>query len=119
MDCGLHPFEMVINTYSVTTESFPLDIVLVCNYYIRLLRNGNSPDMNPAENIGAIIKNRVEELMASEDRQNRYDYDILKTNIENTLNDLENDTDLFVDLLCSMRKRFDALSAARGGHTNF
>ncbi|CAF0900670.1 unnamed protein product [Rotaria sordida] len=80
---------------------------------------GNSPDMNPAENIGAIIKDKVEELMSSEDRQNRYNYDILKTNVENTLKDLENDTDLFIDLLCSMRKRFDALKAAGGGHTNF
>lgn len=57
--------------------------------------------------------------MASEDRQNRYNHDILKANLENTLNNLENDTDLFVNLLCSMRKRFDALRAAQGGHTNF
>ena len=71
------------------------------------------------KNIGAIIKDKVEELILSEDRQNRYNYDILKTNVENTLKDLENDTDLFIDLLCSMRKRFDALKAAGGGHTNF
>jgi hypothetical protein len=75
--------------------------------------------MNPAENIGAIIKDKVEELIASEDRQNRYNYDILRANVENTLIDLENSTDLFVDLLCSMRKKFDALKAAEGGHTNF
>jgi transposase len=80
---------------------------------------GNSPDMNPAENLGAIIKDKVEELMANEDRQNRYSYHALKINIENTLKDLEDDTDLFIDLLCSMRKRFDALKAARGGHTTF
>jgi hypothetical protein len=80
---------------------------------------GNSPDMNPAEHIGAIIKDKVEELMASEDRRNRFSYDILKTKIEKTLKNLENKTDLFVDLLCSMRKRFDALKAAEGGHTNF
>ncbi len=36
-------------------------------------------DMNSAENIGAIIKDKVEELMASEDRRNRYNYDVLKT----------------------------------------
>jgi len=80
---------------------------------------GNSPDMNPAENIGAIVKDKVEELMAAEDREDRYNYDILKTNLEIVLQDLEDDIDLFVDLLCSMRKRFDALKAARGGHTNF
>jgi hypothetical protein len=71
------------------------------------------------KDIDAIIKDKVEELMLSEDRQNRYNYDILKTNVENTLKYLENDTDPFIDLLCSMRKRFDALKAAGGGHTNF
>jgi hypothetical protein len=80
---------------------------------------GNSADMNPAENIGAIIKDKVEELVASEDRKDRYNYDILKINVENTLKNLDNDTDLFIDLLCSRRKRFDALKAAGGGHTNF
>jgi hypothetical protein len=71
------------------------------------------------KDIDAIIKDKVEELMLSEDRQNRYNYDILKTNVENTLKYLENDTDPFIDLLCSMRKRCDALKAAGGGHTNF
>lgn len=89
------------------------------NFWGNSIWPGNSPDMNPAENIGAIIKDKVEELMASEDRQNRYSYDVLKSNLENTLQDLENDTDLFIDLLCSMRNRFDALKAARGGHTHF
>ncbi|CAF1368464.1 unnamed protein product [Rotaria magnacalcarata] len=80
---------------------------------------GNSHDMNPAENVGAIIKDNVEDLMANEDGQNRYSYDVLKTNIEKTLRDIEDDTALFIDLLCSMRKGFDALEAAGGGHTNF
>jgi len=52
-------------------------------------------------------------------RRDRYNCDVLKTNVENTLKDLEYDTDLFIDFLCSMRKRFDALEAARGGHTKF
>ncbi|CAF1488651.1 unnamed protein product [Adineta ricciae] len=79
----------------------------------------NSPDMNLTENIGAIIKEKVEELMANEDRPNRYNYDILRANVENTLIDLENNTDLFVDLLCSMKKIFDVFKAAGGGHTDF
>ena len=73
--------------------------------------------MNPTENIGVTIKDKVAELMTNEDRQNRYSYDILTTNFENTLKNVENDTDLFIDLLYSMRKRFDALRATRGGHT--
>lgn len=39
---------------------------------------GNSPDMNPVENIGVIIKDKVEELTTSEDHRDRYNYDILK-----------------------------------------
>jgi hypothetical protein len=89
------------------------------NFWSNSIWPSNSPDMNPAENIGAIIKDKVEELMTSEDRRDRYNYDVLKTNLENTLKDLEDDTDLFIDLLCSMRKRFDALEAVRGGHTRF
>ena len=53
--------------------------------------------MNSSENnIDAIIKDKVEELMTSEDRQNRYNYDIPKTNVENTPKNLENDR-LYVD----------------------
>ena len=80
---------------------------------------GNNLGMNPAENIGAIIKEEVEELMASEDYQNRYSSDVLETNVENVLTNVEDDTDLFIDLLCPMRKRFDALKAAREVHTMF
>jgi len=76
--------------------------------------------VNPREHIGAIIKDIVEELMASEDCRNRFSYDVLKTNIEKTLKDLENYTDSFVDLRSqmrnSMRKIFDDLKAAEGGH---
>ena len=89
------------------------------NFWGNSIWPGNSSNMNPAENIGAIIKDKVEELMTSEDRRNRYSYDILKTNLESTFKDLEDDTDFFINLLYSMRKRFDALEAARGGHTSF
>ena len=81
--------------------------------------SGNRSNMNPAENIGASINNNVEESMANKNRQNRYNYAVLKTDLENTLEDLEDDTDLFIDLLCTMRKRFDALRATEGVHTKF
>ena len=89
------------------------------NFWRNSIWPGNIPDMNPAKNVGAIIKDKVEELRANEDRRDRYNYDALKTNLENTLQDLEDNTDLFSDLLCSMRKRFDALKAADGSHTKF
>ena len=65
---------------------------------------GNSPDMHSAENFRGIIKDKIEEVMASEVLKNRYSYDELKTNIDNTLTDVEDNTDLFIDLLCSMEK---------------
>ncbi len=48
--------------------------------------------MNTAEHIGAIIKDKVEELMAREDRGIRLHKDVLKTNLENVLKSLENDS---------------------------
>ena len=89
------------------------------NFWDNSIWPRNSPEMNPVENIGAIIKDKAEELITNEDRQNRYNYDVRKSNLENTVEDLENDTDLFIDLLCSMRNRSDALKAAREGHTSF
>ena len=47
--------------------------------------------MSPAENVAAIIKDKAEELMANEDRCDRYNYHALKTNLENTFQNLEND----------------------------
>ena len=38
------------------------------NFLGNSIRPGNSPDMNPTENIGALIKDEVEERMTSEDR---------------------------------------------------
>ena len=75
--------------------------------------------MNPAKNISAIIKDKVEESIANEDRRNRYNHDVLKTNLGNTLKGLKVGIDLFIDLLCSTSIRFDALDTAEGDHTEF
>jgi hypothetical protein len=62
----------------------------------------NSPDMNPAENIGAIIKDKVEEQVAREDRRNRYTYHVLKTNPEETLKDFEDEiTQIVLVISCA------------------
>ena len=74
-------------------------------FWGHLICPGKSPDMNPPENIGAIIKDKVEELIVSEDCQNRYSYNVVETNIENALRNVEDDTEFFfIDLLCSIRK---------------
>ena len=47
-----------------------------------------------------IIKDKVEDLMESEDRQNRYSYDVLQTNIEKHLKILKM-TRIFLLIYCA------------------
>jgi hypothetical protein len=54
--------------------------------------------------------------MAREDWGIRLHKDLLKTNLENVLKSLENDSHLSVDLLCNMKKCFHACRVAEGGH---
>lgn len=80
---------------------------------------GNSPDLNPTENLGAIVKERVERLMHLENGQGRYSRETLEKNLNIVLNELEFDTELFEDLLCSMPKRFEQVRNANGGETDY
>lgn len=80
---------------------------------------GNSPDLNAAESIGAIIKDEVETLMLKESGQGRYSKETLQRNLENVLRSLENREDLFLNLLCSYPNRFKAVLRAQGGHTEY
>ena len=62
----------------------------------------NSPDLNPAEHIGSIIKDRTEAAMnqETERKAGRYSTDTLRFNLEHVLRSLEDDTELFQNLLC-------------------
>jgi hypothetical protein len=79
----------------------------------------NSPDLNAAENIGAIIKDEVEALMLQESGPGRYSTETLRQNLENVLKNLENDTDLFERLLCPYPDSFKAVLKSNGGHTEY
>ncbi len=79
----------------------------------------NSPDLNPTENIGEIIKDRVEARMHQEVGQGRYSAATLHANLEAVLRELESDEALFADLLTSMVAHFAAVRAAQGGHTKY
>ncbi|CAF0718778.1 unnamed protein product [Adineta ricciae] len=61
----------------------------------------NSPDLNAAEHIGSIIKDEVEKKMSLETGYNRYHEGILQMHIANVLTGMEEDTELFENLLCS------------------
>jgi len=80
---------------------------------------GNSPDLNPAEHIGAIIKDEVEARMSQETGPDRYSVETLKKNLTLVLESLENQTDLLVDLLCSYPSRLKAVRDANGQHTDY
>lgn len=80
---------------------------------------GNSPDLNPAEHIGSIIKDRTEAAMNQETGPGRYSTDTLRLNLEHVLRSLEDDTELFQNLLCSYPSRLKAVVDAQGGHTDF
>ena len=82
-------------------------------------RPGNSPDLNPTENLGEIVKDRVERLMYLEKGPGRYSKETLRQKLDIVLSELEFDQNLFQDLLCSMPRRFRPVRDANGGETNY
>ena len=80
---------------------------------------GNSPDLNPAEYVGAIMKERVEEILleASEEELNSRGF-LLQT-ITDVLEELKDDKPLFRNLLRSFRTRLDLMKAENGGPIKF
>lgn len=80
---------------------------------------GNSPDLNAAEHVGSIIKDKVEAKMTQERGPDRYSVETLKKNLAEVLESLEDQTELFEDLLCSYPARLKAIRDAHGQHTNF
>ena len=80
---------------------------------------GNSPDLNAAEHLGAIIKDEVEAKMIQEEGCNRYSIETLKKNLITVLESLENRTELFESLLCSYPAGLKAIRDVGGQHTNF
>lgn len=86
------------------------------NFWGKSVWPGNSPDLNPTENIGSIIKNEVDAFMAEE---KHHTHSTLLETIEKVLRGLENRTDLFAHLLGSFPARVKAVLAANGAHTKF
>jgi len=75
---------------------------------------GNSPDLNPAENIGAIMKDRVEDVLivASEAEQSSRDF--LIATIEDVLEDMKRDRRMFRNLVMSFPTRLDLVKESNG-----
>jgi len=54
--------------------------------------------LNPAEDLGAIIKDRVDDRMLNEGHE-RYSHQTLLSNLQTVLHNLEHDSELFAELL--------------------
>lgn len=74
----------------------------------------NSPDLSPAEHIGAIIKDEVEAKILKQRGPGRYSVETLKENLMIVLESLENRTELLKNLLCSYPCRLKAVCDAHG-----
>ena len=77
---------------------------------------GNSPDLNPTENLVAIVKERVERRMITENSRNLPEMKII---FKSVMAELNQDTTLLHTLLTSMAKRVEAVVANGGGPTRF
>ena len=73
---------------------------------------GSSPDLNPCENLGAILKDRVEHRLENSG-------ETLEEALHNTLTDMEYDRDLFTSLLLSYPSRLTSVKESNGGQTKF
>lgn len=78
---------------------------------------GSSPDLNPCENIGAILKEKVDAFLHQ--NPNRLKKEMVRTAETNILNDMKNDQQLFENLLNSFPSRLRAVKASHGGHTDY
>jgi hypothetical protein len=77
---------------------------------------GNSPDLNPTENLGSCIKERVETRMLADKTESLLD---MKEIFKSVIADINNDTTILQTLLRSMRTRLDAVILAEGGPTRY
>ena len=74
------------------------------------------PDLNPAEHIGAIIKDGVEDYLR---KGGDHSQTALRVAIDVVLNGIRGNTELFERLLCSYPARIKAVLQANGGPTDY
>ena len=73
---------------------------------------GSSPDLNACENLGSILKGRVENRLLETGGD-------LQQVLVSVLEELEFDDELFTSLLTSYPTRINAVREAKGGHTKY
>ena len=82
-------------------------------------QNQNGQTTIPAENIGNFLRDHVDSLMSKKEDKNRMNLGNLSSQVHNALKDLESEAELFENLLLSMERHLEAVTQARGGHTEY
>ena len=80
---------------------------------------GNSLDLNECEDLGAILKQRVQQKISEYNGENTYSKEVLREMITSVLAEMEHSTDFFEKLLLTNLKRLTAVEEAHGGQTCF
>ena len=100
---------------AITTQLLRVNSV---DFFDNSLWPVSSPDLNAAEYIGAIMKNRVEEGLLAFEEQERCKPAILRQTLDTVLDELLDDTELIEKLLKSYR-RLQVVKDAGGYHTHY
>ena len=79
----------------------------------------SSPDLNTCEDLGALLKQRVQQNISEYNGENTYSKEVLREMITSVLAEMEHSTDLFEKLLLTYPKRLTAVEEAHGGQTCF
>ena len=87
------------------------------DFFGNFVRPGNSPDLNPTENLGGIVKQRVEENFFHFGRSSALQE--MKEAFSVVIDELSRDPTLLQSLLKSMRRRLDAVQTSGGGYTKY
>jgi hypothetical protein len=80
---------------------------------------GCSPDLNATENLGAILKERVESTLLRQLVEDRMNHQIFINILQEVLSELKNDKELLQNLLLSYPSRLRAVVEANGGPTKY
>ena len=81
---------------------------------------GSSPDLNVCENLGAILKNNVDEVLSTKySDSERLSHSVLLKTIKNELKTMSKNTDLFERLQRSYPSRLAAVRAVKGKATDY
>ena len=80
---------------------------------------GGSPDLNPAENVGTMLMEKVEERMDNSKAGDKFKRKGMVRFIKLAMAEIEKDEEFRIKLLESFIDRVIAVKYSNGGHTNY